>query len=162
MVSDKMFKELNDQVHAELNSEYIYLAMAAWLDKEGLEGFAHFFKVQASEEREHAMKFYDYIYDVGGCVTLKAFDQPKAEYGSAVEVFEDALAHERYITGRINTLVKIAREENDYKTEDFLGWFLKEQIEEEANMIKGLDKTTAFSANKGQLFMLDAQMAKRE
>lgn len=162
MISSKMLEELNDQVHAELFSEYLYLSMAAWLDSENLEGFAHFFKVQAGEERGHAMKFYSYIYDVGGQVTLKGLDTPKAVFESPVEIFKAALEHEKYITSRINNLVKLARSENDYKTENFLNWFLEEQIEEEDSMVKGLDKTKAFSSNKGQLYLLDAQMAKRE
>ncbi len=162
MISDKMLKELNDQVHAELFSEYLYLSMAAWLDSQNLEGFANFFKVQAGEEREHAMKFYGYIYDVGRSVTLKGLDTPKSEFESPAAIFEAALEHEKYITSRIDNLVKIARSESDYKTENFLNWFLEEQIEEEDNMTKGLDKTRAFSASKGQLYMLDAQMAKRE
>lgn len=162
MISNKMLEELNDQIHAELFSEYLYLSMAAWLDAQNLEGFAHFFKVQASEERAHAMKFYGYIYDVGGSVTLKGLDTPKAVFDSPVAVFEAALEHEKYITARVNNLVKLARSEDDYKTENFLSWFLAEQIEEENSMVKSLDLTKAFSTSKGQLYLLDVQMAKRE
>lgn len=123
---------LNRQVNAELYSAYLYLSMAARFDAANLRGVAHWFKVQAQEETGHAMKFYGYIVERGGRVSLQAIEAPPAEWKTPLAAFEAAYAHEVKVSGLIHGLVALAREKKDFATENFLQWFVAEQVEEEA------------------------------
>ena len=133
MVTEKMLKELNQQINEELYSEYIYLAMAADLEDKGLKGMATWMRVQAREENVHAMIFYNYITERRAKVELEAIAKPPQTWESPLAIFEGAFAHEQHITGRINHMVNVAREENDNATLQMLQWFVEEQVEEEAN-----------------------------
>jgi len=161
MISTKMQKAINDQINAELFSAYYYLSMAAYLDSADLEGMANFMKIQAQEETTHAMKFYHYMYEQGADVVLQAIEQPKVEFKSALEVFTLGREHEALVTSKINDLVKIALEENDYATKAFLDWFVTEQVEEEATM-DGIVKKLKMVGDHGHgLLMMDAQLGQR-
>ena len=133
MLSEKLEKSLNDQITFEFYSSYTYLAMAAYCEASDLSGFANFFRVQAKEELDHAMKLYDYVFQKGGRVILGEIEEPKKEYESMVDVFETGLAHERIVTSKIYAITDIATEERDHATMSFLKWFIDEQVEEENN-----------------------------
>ena len=139
-ISENMRNALNEQINAELYSAYLYLSMAAWLDKESHKGMANWEKEQAKEEVEHAMKLYDYIIEQEGIVTMKSIASPKLMWDSPLEIFEDGLAHEKKVTSLINDLVQVAKDENDSKTEEFLQWFVDEQVEEEEHAVSVIEK----------------------
>ena len=120
MINNKVQDAINEQIKNELYSAYLYLAMSAHFEAASLPGFAKWTRMQADEEMEHAMKFFDYINERGGRVTLLAIDQPPAEYGEPVEVFEMVLAHEQKVTGLIHQLYEIALEEKDYAAQVML------------------------------------------
>jgi ferritin len=152
---------LNDQINAELFSAYLYVSMAAYYRSVNLDGFAHWFRVQAQEEVFHAMKIHNYIFDRDGKVTMKALDGPKTEWSSPLEAVEEALSHERLISGRINKLVEQAGEIKDHATENFLKWFVEEQVEEEASANDIVQKLKLIGKQVGPLFMYDRHLASR-
>ncbi|NQT94957.1 MAG: ferritin [Candidatus Omnitrophica bacterium] len=144
MISENMAKKLQHQMNREIYSGYLYLGMAAYADSTGKPGFAHWFRRQFHEELEHAERFYDYLINQGARVMMEPIEQPPQEFSSAPELFEKTLAHEKAVTGLIHDLVEAAKQEDDKATEEFLQWFVKEQIEEEltpANIIKKIDNT---------------------
>ena len=108
--------------------------MAAFFEAKNLRGMARWMHAQAREEWKHAMKIFEFIVARSGRVSLKAVDAPKAEWGSVLEVFEDAYKHECKVTGLIHGLVKLAEAESDFATQAFLQWFVTEQVEEEAQV----------------------------
>ncbi len=156
-IQDKM----NDQIKHELYSAYLYLSMSAYLEAANLPGAAHWMRSQALEEREHAMKFFDHIYDRGGRVTLQAIDQPPIEFNGLLDAFEKALAHEQKVTGLINDIYGLAVQEKDYASQTFLQWFVDEQVEEEKSADQIVQQLQMIGENKGALFMLDAHLGKR-
>lgn len=161
MLGKKIEQAINDQINAELYSAYLYLAMAAYSEAANLSGFGHWMKLQAQEETEHAMKFYHYVNERGGRVTLAAIDQPETEFTSPTELFEKTLEHEQYVTSRINDLYALAVEEKDYATQVMLQWFIDEQVEEEANATQILE-TLKMAGEKGHaLVMMDRALAQR-
>ena len=160
-LSKKMQDALNEQITEELASAYIYLSMAAYCESINLPGFAAWMQAQSGEEMEHAMKFYGYINDRGGRVTLHALEQPPTEFGGPTDVFEKTLAHEQYITGCIHKLYGMAAEEKDYASLGILQWFVDEQVEEEKSATEILELLKMIG-DKGQgLIMLDRQLAQR-
>ncbi len=161
MASEKLLKELNDQFNFELLSGYYYMAMAAYCSSEDYNGFSNFFIVQAREEYTHAMKFFDFINDMGGRVTTLAMEEPKNDYSSLVEVFEAALSHEKLVTSKINKLLDLANEENSYPTVSFLQWFVDEQLEEENSMEAILTKLKRIDGNFAGIYMLDKELGAR-
>jgi ferritin len=156
-----MLGELNKQVNEELYSAYLYQAMSAYIDDKGYAGVAHWLDTQAQEEMIHARKFYDFILERGGRVKLIGIQEPPQEFGSLLEIFKAALKHEEHITGRINHLVSIARDEKDYATDNFLQWFVAEQVEEESTASDIVDKLTLIGDHVGGLFQLDKELAGR-
>ncbi|MEW6507557.1 MAG: ferritin [Bacteroidota bacterium] len=161
MISEKMEKALNDQINAELFSSYLYLSMAAYFEAENWTGFANWMKIQSNEEYEHAMKFFHYLKEVSGRVTLAALEKPKTEWNFPLEAFEDAHKHEVYITKRINDLVELAQLEKDYATNNFLQWFVNEQIEEVASVAQIINKFRIVGDNKVALYMLNNELGSR-
>jgi ferritin len=161
-LEDKMLNALNDQINKEIFSAYLYYSMAAYFDSMNLEGFANWMKVQAKEELTHAQKLYDYIYDKGGIVELDNIDKPKKEWGSPLEAFKDAYEHELLVTQSIDKLVDLAKELNDHATQNFLQWFVNEQIEEEANTKKIVDTLQMIGESKTALFMFNGQLGSRQ
>ena len=161
MLGKKLEAAFNDQIKHELYSAYLYLSMAAQFEAENLPGFANWMKKQAAEEQEHAMKFFDFINERGGRVTLQAIDQPAAEFGAPVEVFTAVLEHEQLVTSLIHGLYKLAIEEQDYASQSFLKWFIDEQVEEEANASLILETLKKIGDKGHAIFMLDHKLGER-
>lgn len=162
MLSERMLKALNEQLNRELYSAYLYFAMAAYFEDLNLEGFANWMKAQAEEELGHALRFYNYIYDRNGRVELKVIEQPPKEWESPLAAFEAAYKHEQFISKCINELAALAEEEKDYSTRAFLEWFINEQVEEEANVKKIVDKLKFAKDSPQVLFMLDQELGQRQ
>ncbi|MDD5238369.1 MAG: ferritin [Candidatus Omnitrophica bacterium] len=162
VIKDKVIKAINKQINAELYSSYLYLAMAAYFTADNWLGFAQWMKVQSREENAHAMKFYEYLLERGGRVTLSAIEAPAKEWKSALDVFEAVYAHELKVTGLINDLLKVAREENDTATESMLKWFIDEQVEEEANAVAIVEKLKVIKGFANGLLMLDHELGERK
>lgn len=161
MLNPKIEEAFNKQINAELFSEYLYLAMAAYFESQGLKGMAHWMRMQAQEEHVHAMKFFDFINERGGRVALTAIDTPQAEWSSALAVFEGAYEHECKVTALINGLVNLATSEKDHAANVFLQWFVTEQVEEEASATEVVDKLKLAGDNGGMLFMIDRELGQR-
>ena len=161
MISPKMEKALNDQINAEMFSAYLYLAMVAYFQDKNLGGFANWMTVQNQEETFHAMKFFRYVTERGGRVTLGAIDKPQFEWESPLAAMEAAQKHEAYITGRINDLMNLAIKEKDHASVNFLNWFVAEQVEEEDSVNEVVQKLRMVGEGGGGLFMMDRDMAAR-
>ncbi|HUW65011.1 MAG TPA: ferritin [Spirochaetia bacterium] len=161
MLSDRLQQAINEQITWEFYSAHLYLAMAAYCASQDLDGFVNFFKVQAEEEKFHALKFFDFVNDRNGRVILGALSEPPNDYPSALAAFEKALAHEEVVTGRIYNLVNIATEEKEHATISFLKWFVDEQVEEESNFNGIIIKLKRVENDPAGLYNLDAQLAAR-
>lgn len=161
MIGKAMQAALNEQVNKELFSSYLYLSMAAYFEDRSLTGFAHWMRVQEAEEREHAMKFYDFILERGGRVQLKAIDAPKAEWKSTMEVVEEVAAHEAKVTESINALYELALAEKDYPAQMMLQWFITEQVEEEKNVAEIVASLKMIEAHETAVLQLDHRLGKR-
>lgn len=161
MLSEKLQKQLNEQIVKEFYSAYLYLSIEAYYTSLNLNGFANWFRVQAQEERDHAMMFFTYINKVGGRVKLGQIDEPKTEFSSIEEALQLSLDHERFVTKSIYNIVDTAFEERDYKTNSFLQWFVNEQTEEESNSENNLKKFQMVGNDGRGILMLDAEMATR-
>ena len=161
MVNEKMEAALNAQLNAEVYSGYLYLSMAAYFEDIDLPGFANWMRVQAEEELEHGMKFYDYIIRRGASVTLEAIEKPQTEWDSPLAAFEHVLSHEKTVTGLINNLVDLAIAEKDHATNNFLQWFVEEQVEEEENAMEILAKVRLAGDNNSILYTLNEEFAGR-
>lgn len=161
MINERMLKALNEQITEETYSAYLYQSMSAYLDFKGLKGFSHWMDMQTQEELIHSRKFYDYILERGGQVKLDTIKAPPHDFGTPLEIFEAALEHEEYITGKINDLVDLAQELKDHATFNFLQWFVEEQVEEEATTGEMVDKLTLVSDHTGALFQLDKELGTR-
>ncbi len=161
MLSKKMVKELNKQINAEFFSSYLYLSMSGWFESNGLSGFAHWMRLQAKEEDFHAEKIFDYVHERGGRVILAAIDKPESKWQNPLEIFKAALNHEEMISGLINDLVNVAIAEKDHATNNFLQWFVAEQVEEEATAGGIVDKLNLIGKDSAGLFALDIEMGKR-
>lgn len=162
MLSKTMEEALNRQINRELYSSYLYLGMAAYFESVNLRGFASWMHVQANEERSHARKFYDYVYARQGRVVLAAIEAPKEKWPSTGKVFDEVYAHEQKVTGMINNLVDLAVKEKDHATFEMLQWFVKEQVEEEANAVQIVDRIKVLGDVPGHLFCLDHELSKRK
>ncbi|MCX7749745.1 MAG: ferritin [Clostridia bacterium] len=161
MISQKMQQKLNEQITKEFYSAYLYLSMEAYFASQNLNGFANYFRVQAQEERDHAMMFFNYINHVGGRVILGQIDAPQTDFSSLEEVMKMTLDHEQFVTRSIYDLVDLAIEERDHKTNAFLQWFVTEQAEEEASAENNLHKVKLVGTDGRGILMLDAEMAQR-
>jgi len=162
MIKENIQEAINKQINTELFSAYLYQSMGAYLDSENLGGMAAWMNMQAKEEVEHAMKFYNYLLKRGGRVKLYAIDEPQFEWNSPLEVFEASYEHEQYVTGRINNLVELAAKEKDHATGVMLQWFVSEQVEEEVTVDKIVEKIKMVSGSRNGLYMLDRELGKRE
>ena len=161
MISDKMTEALNDQINKELYSSYLYLSMSSYAAHIGLPGVANWFYVQAQEELSHVERFYAYINSQGQRVILGAIEKPESDFTSALAMFEAALEHEQFVTGRVNDLVNLAVEERDHASQIFLQWFVTEQVEEEENASDIIAKLRLAGDQGGGLFMIDKELASR-
>lgn len=161
MIPEKVLRLLNEQVGKEIYSAYLYLSMASYFDAEDFQGFAHWMKVQAKEELGHAMKIYEFIYERGGRVELPALEKPTCHWNSPLEAFKQALEHERFITSSIHNILELARTENDHPTANFIQWFVKEQVEEEAQVELIVKKLQKLGDSPVALYMLDRELGNR-
>ena len=152
---------MNEQIRNEFFSAYQYLSMAAYCESENLPGFARWMRTQAWEETEHAMKFYNFILDRNGRVVLQGLEGPLVDFGSPLEVFEQALEHEQKVTTMINDLYALAVTENDYASQTFLQWFVTEQVEEEKNAGDVVDTLKMIGDKSEALFLLDRELGQR-
>ena len=161
MLSKKLQTALNNQIQAEFYSAYMYLSMSAYYSKQSLNGIANWLKVQYGEEREHALKIYDYVIERGGEVELKDIKASKSDFGSPVETFEQVLEHEKHVTSLINKLYQLSISEKDYATQIFLEWFITEQVEEEASVEEVVEKMKRIPENSAALFYFDEVLGRR-
>ena len=161
MRNKSMQDAINDQINKELYSSYLYLSMAAYLEDRNLSGFAHWMRVQETEEREHAMKLYDFIVERGGRVMLKAIEAPKTEWKSTLELAEEVAAHEAVVTASIHALYELALKEKDYSAQIMLQWFITEQVEEERNAAEIVSNLKLIEDRGTAVLMLDHRLAKR-
>lgn len=161
MLNKKMQAALNKQINAEIYSSYLYLSMGAYSKSLGLDGFENWFRVQAQEELVHAMKFFDYVTERGGRVSLAAIDAPPITWKSPLSAFEATLKHEQHVTDLINKLVDLAAAESDHATTNMLQWFIAEQVEEEASADAIRQKLVLVGARGDALFMIDKELAAR-
>lgn len=162
MLSEKIISMTNNQIKKEFESAYLYLQIANYYESKGLNGFANWFKIQSTEEESHAMKFYQYLHDNEADVVLQSIDFPKKNYSDFEEPLEDSLIHEQEITEDINKIFGQAMSENDYRTKNFLEWFVQEQLEEEVTANALLDKIQLFGKTPGSLYLLDRELGKRK
>ena len=161
MIDEKVLEALNKQVNAELYSSYLYMAMSAFLEDKGLPGFANLEMVNAKEELDHAMKFYDFIIRRGGKVEIEAIEKPTTDWENPVAVLENVVSHEEKVTGLINDLVSLAIEQKDFATNQFLQWFVDEQVEEEETANDDLNSLNLAMDSGNGLYLLDQQFAAR-
>ncbi|MGE5250513.1 MAG: ferritin [Bacteroidota bacterium] len=161
MIGKVMQDAINEQINKELFSSYLYLAMAAHLEAQNLPGFAHWMRVQEGEEREHAMKFFDFVIETGGTVKLKAIEAPKASWGSTLELFEEVAEHEARVTASIHDLYELALKEKDYPAQAMLQWFITEQVEEERNAAEIIAGLKMIEARQTAVLQLDHRLSKR-
>jgi ferritin len=161
MISQSLTDALNEQLKQELYSAYLYLAMSAYCDQENLPGFSHWMRLQAEEEREHGMKFYDFILDRDRKVELQALPQPPSSFGTPVDLFERVLAHEQEVTSLIEQLYRKAGAEQDHATQIFLEWFITEQVEEEKTASQILETLRMAGDNKVALLIIDRELGAR-
>ena len=156
-----LMEKVNEQFNFELESGYIYLAMAVYCDDKGMSGFAHFLREQAKEEYEHAEKFYHFLMEKDSKPEYDAIAKPKAEYGSFTELFKAALEHEKEVTSRIKGIYKDAIEAGCLDTQQFLNWFLAEQREEEDNFRGIVERLERINESWNGLYIFDRELGKR-
>jgi len=161
MISEKIQKALNKQINEEFYSSYFYLSMSAYFESNDLLGFAQWFRLQADEEHAHAMKMFDYMYQIGGDVNLMKIEGPKTDWNSFLEVFLDTYEHEQKVTKNINAMLDLAYAEKDHATVNFLQWFVSEQVEEEATAQQNVKKMEMIGDSKAGLFMVDKELGGR-
>jgi ferritin len=160
-LSNKLEKALNDQINLEFCSAYAYLGMAAYFDQTPFTGFAKWMQLQSKEELGHANRFFKYIVERGGKVTLKAISEPKGEYKSPLEAFQASLGHEQKVSAAICAIYELATAEKDYATLSFLKWFLDEQVEEEKSVGEIIAKLELVGDNRNGLYQIDQQAGRR-
>ncbi|HQQ78583.1 MAG TPA: ferritin [Thermoanaerobaculia bacterium] len=161
MISPTMQDALNAQINSEQYSAQLYLAMSAHCATKSFKGFAHWLRIQASEETAHAAKLIQFLLDRAGRLQLRPIPAPPAEFGTVIEVFEKTLEHEKAVTAKISALFDLARKEGDYASEITLQWYVTEQVEEEATISEIVDQLHAIGAAGGAIWYLDSRMGKR-
>ncbi len=161
MIGKKMQEAINEQIKHELESAYLYLSMAAYFHSEGLDGMAQWMRAQTQEELVHAMKFFDHIRDRDGRVELLPLAQPKREWTSPLQAFQEAYQHEQFISSKIDGLVKLAAAEGDHPASILLQWFVTEQVEEEASTSKVAQMLERIGDSGHGLVMLDRELGTR-
>lgn len=161
MLSNKVVELLNDQINKEFYSAYLYLDMANYFTEQDLDGFANWYTIQAQEERDHAMLFLRYLQSNGIPVELKAIDKPGEVYESPLDPLVAGAKHERYVSALIHAIYEAAYDVKDFRTMQFLDWFVKEQLEEEENADKMVNKYKLFGEDPKSLYLLDQELAAR-
>lgn len=160
-MDQKVSALLNDQINKEFYSAYLYLEFANYYASVGLNGFENWYRVQAQEERDHALLFLQYLQNNGEKVTLEAIAKPDCTLDSNMAPLKAALKHEQYVTSLIHNLYEAAAEVKDYRTMQMLDWFIKEQGEEEKNAADMITKMELFGGNANGLYALNSELASR-
>ena len=161
MINQKVRDLLNQQINKELYSAYLYLDFSNYFEERGLDGFANWYYIQAQEERDHAMLFYRYLLNNDEKVTLEAIDKPDKVLDSDLTVLKAGLEHELYVTSLINDIYAEADANKDFRTMQFLDWFVKEQGEEETNANDMITKYELFASDAKGLYMLNSELKAR-
>ena len=161
MLDKKIADLINLQINKELFSAYLYLEFANKLEDDGLNGFANWYTIQAQEERDHALIFRNFLLDNGIKVTFDSIAKPEGDFDTVEKILLGGIAHEEYITKSINDIYSVAFEVKDFKTMQFLDWFIKEQVEEEKNANDMLTKYRLFGNDAKGLYMLNNELASR-
>ena len=161
MMNEKVHELLNQQINKEFYSAYLYLDFSNYFEDVGLDGFANWYKIQAQEERDHAMLFYQYLQNENQKVTLEAIAKPDKTFSSHMDVLKAGLEHEEYVTSLINDIYAAAYNVKDFRTMQFLDWFVKEQGEEETNANNLITKMELFGSDPKSLYMLNQELAAR-
>lgn len=161
MLDKKVAALLNDQINKELFSAYLYLDFSNFYEEKGLAGFANWYKVQAQEERDHALLMYQYLHNNNAKVTLEAVAKPDKVLSGLMDPLKEGLAHEEYVTSLIHNIYAAAQEARDYRTMQFLDWFVKEQGEEENTAHDLITKMELFGTDAKGLYMLDSELGAR-
>lgn len=161
MKSEKIRDLLNTQINREFFSSYLYLYYSNYFMEEGLEGFANWYNVQAQEEKDHAMLFMQYMQNNNMKITLTGIGDPNGEFNSSMDILKAGLEHEEFITSSIHTIYEAAYEDKDFRTMQFLDWFIKEQGEEETNADNLIKKMELFGNDSKGLYLLDQELAAR-
>lgn len=161
MLDAKVANLINEQVNKEFYSAYLYLDFSNYYYNEGLDGFGNWYKVQAQEERDHAMLMITYLQNNGEKVVLEAIAKPDVEIKEFIDPLNEGLKHEQYVTGLIHNIYDAANSVRDFRTMQFLDWFVKEQGEEEKNSEDLIKKYTLFGTDPKGLYMLDNELATR-
>ncbi|NGX56063.1 MAG: Bacterial non-heme ferritin [Candidatus Anoxychlamydiales bacterium] len=158
MLSKTIEKAFNDQLNKEFYSSYLYLSMSAYAESKNFSGMAHFLKLKAQEEREHALKIFDYIIDRRGTILLKDIKANITKFKSILDLFEKSYEHECNVTKLINNLITLTGKEKDYCSKAFLHWFAIEQIEEEKTSLDIVEKLKIIKSDGPSLYMLDKDL----
>ena len=161
MLSEKMQNSLNEQISKEIYSSYLYLAMSMYFAAEDFDGAASWMRIQALEELTHAEKFMNYVNERDGRVILEDIAKPESNWESPVTAFTAAYEHELFISASINELINIAREEKDFMSDNFLQWFVAEQVEEEASAKEVIRMFKLAGNGGGGLLMIDKELGSR-
>ena len=161
MLNAKVHELLNAQINKEFYSAYLYLDFSNYFKAQGLDGFANWYMIQAQEERDHAMLFYQYLQNNDAKVTLEAIDKPAAEINCDMDALKASLKHEIYVTSLINDIYAEAYAAKDFRTMQFLDWFVKEQGEEEKNATDMIAKMELFGSDPKSLYMLNQELGAR-
>ncbi len=157
----KVHELLNQQINKEFYSAYLYLEFSNYFKAKGLDGFANWYMIQAQEERDHAMLFYEYLQNQNETVVLEAIDKPETSFSCHADVLKAGLEHEEYVTSLINGIYGAAYDVKDFRTMQFLDWFVKEQSEEETNANDLISKMDLFGSDPKSLYMLNQELAGR-
>lgn len=161
MLTKKMISLISEQIKKEFESAFLYLEISDFYQSKGLAGFANWYLVQAKEETEHAIKFYNYLHDNNEKAVFYAIEPSHKTFGNLKKPLEDSLIHEVYITNSIYQIYELAEQEKDYRTLKFLSWFISEQQEEEDSANINLEKMNLYGDNPAGLYLLDSEFAKR-
>ena len=157
----KVAKFINEQINKELYSAYLYLDFSIFYEAQGLDGFANWYMIQAQEERDHAMLFLKFLQNNGEKVTLDLVEKPDKKLETLMDPLKFGLEHEKYVTSLINDIYGAAYEVKDFRTMQFLDWFVKEQLEEEKNADDMIKKMELFGNDSKGLYSLDSEYAAR-
>ena len=161
MLDKKVIELLNDQINKEFYSAYLYLDIANYYTELDLDGFANWYLIQAQEERDHAMLFLRYLQSNGIPVELKAIDKPGEVFDTPLAPLEAGAKHERYVSALIHAIYEAAYDVRDFRTMQFLDWFVKEQGEEETNANDMITKMELFGEDPKSLYMLNQELLAR-
>lgn len=158
MLSSTIQEKLQNQIQKEASSSHLYLAMACWADVKGFSGVAKFLYDQSDEERMHMLKLVKFINERGGHATVPALESPKKEFDSLMAVFKSILEHEIKVTESINDIITACLKENDHSTNNFMQWYVTEQLEEEQMARSIIDKLEMIGSDTSSLYLFDKEL----